>query len=199
MRFWSTRLGARVDVVRRSLLGLRDDLRSPLPTVRVTTRTAVPAWAVRLLLVALGVTALVALQPGHLAVVVLTVVLGVLAGRPTGGTGAAWCLGCGVGWLIYPSTALGPVTFVLLAVVPAAYALASTVGRVPLLARIELAALRPALRRYLGTQLISQPLVAGAVVLRNRQLDLLPVAVAAAAMAAVLTWVVLPRLSGPDE
>jgi hypothetical protein len=184
----------RADGLRRSLRALRAELTSPLPVVRLQTRPAVPGWAVRILLLALGVTSLALLRPGGAALVVLVVVLGALTVRPTGSTAAAWCVAVGVAWLVFPLP-IGPTTCTLLAVVSGAVALATTVAGVPVLARVELAALRPGLVRYAVVQLVSQPVVGAALVVRAQRLDLLPLAVGAAIVAAVVAWVVLPRLA----
>lgn len=175
----------------------------PKPPVAVDLGRAVPAWWLQLVIAALGVGVILLLRPGVVAVVIIALTLAWVTVRPGAAAGAIFCAVLGVSWLVDPSPALSVPEFALLALGPAVWTVAGVLTGLPFRTRVELVALRPSALRWLVVQLISQPLLVGAELLRTGRPDQpapLPavIAFACAAGIALAAWLILPRLNTPD-
>jgi hypothetical protein len=160
----------------------------------------IPCWLARLGIVGCGAAAVLLLHPALFGVVVLAAMLVVLAVYTNAVTGIAFAGLLVVLWLLSPPAGW-PAAAGLVAVGTAAWMLAGTLSDLGLRTRIELAALLGLLRRYVIVQVISQLLLAGALLLGSLQLTgpVVAVATLCCAVAIALTgWLVLPRLSGRD-
>ncbi len=198
------RLTGRWRQLQDSARSTRAAVARPKPPVTVELGRTVRAWWLQLVIAALGVTVILVLHPGVVAVVVICLVLAWITVRPGAAGGAIFCAALGVVWLVDPSPALSAQEFGLLALGPAVWTLAGVLTALGWRTRIELAALRPTALRWLVVQLISQPLLAGAELLRADRpaQPTVPAAVIAfgcAAGIAVAAWLILPRLSHPDH
>ena len=199
------------DLLTGRLRRLQDSARSthaavtrPKPPVRVELGRSVRAWWLRLLVIALGVAAVVVLHPAVLAVVIIAMALALVAVRPGTTTGALFCAVLGFFWLVDPSPALSVQEFTLLALGPAVWTLGGALAGLPLRTRVELVALRPTAVRWLLMQLISQPLLAGAELLRTRrpgteEIGPAMITLGCAVLLAVAAWLILPRLTTGDR
>src|SRR3954471_6694893 len=104
----------------------------PKPPVRIDMARSVRAWWLQLLIVALGVAAIIAMHPGVVGVVLISIALAPVAIRPGTTGGAIFCAVLGVFWLIDPSPAFSARGFALLALGPALWTLAGTLTGLPL-------------------------------------------------------------------
>lgn len=172
----------------------------PRPPVQIDIGRAAPVWVLRLVAVALGVLAVIMLDPGVVGMVVCGICLLVLAVLPNPATGALFCGVLAVFWMIMPSEPFSIDQYALLALGPAVWTLAGTLSELPLRTRFELRALRTPGRRYLVVQVITQALLAAATALQSVGDRLDPVllgviAFACTALLAAAAWLILPRLA----
>lgn len=174
----------------------------PKPPVRIATRRSVPNWSLRLLCLAFGVLAIIVLDPGVVAIVIISITLLLVAVRPSSLTGVIFCAALGLFWLFTPTPAYGAAQFALLALAPALWMLAGTLADLPLRTKIEIAALRRPLIRFVIIDLIAQLLLVGAQLLQHAPTGG-PLAGAfvlgCAVLLAIAAWLVLPRLAPPDD
>jgi hypothetical protein len=172
----------------------------PRPSVHLELGPRIPCWVARLGIVAFGVAAVLLLRPAIFGVVVLAAVLVVVTIQTNAVTGAAFSGLLLVFWLLSPPAGW-PAAGGLVAVGTAVWMTAGVLSGLGPRTQIELAALLPLLRRFVVVQIITQLLLAGALLLGSLQLTGPVVAVAAlccAAAIAVTGWLALPRLSGRD-
>jgi hypothetical protein len=194
----------RVRRVQDSARTTRAAVTRPKPPVRIELGRSVRAWWLQLLIIALGIAAIIALHPGVVAIVLISIALAPAAIRPGTTSGAIFCAMLGVIWLIDPTPAFSVRSFALLAIGPAVWTVAGTLTGLPLRTRIELIALRPALLRWVVLQVISQPLLVGAELLAGHRpgyqaLGPALIAFGAAVLVAVAAWLLLPRITAGDQ
>lgn len=201
------RTADRLREVRRVLRRVRATLQPgsapterPRPRVRIETTRAVPAWALRLLLLAVGAVCVVVIGQSVVSQVILTGALLVVVAMPGGVSAGVFAVMVGLSLLAFdpgtPSAGL-PVSadaVVLLAAVHLIAVLGSVLGQVPLRTTVELRALLPTARRYVIIQATAQllALVAGWLSEREVVVTALPVLALLALMGGA-TWL-LPRL-----
>lgn len=188
-------LGARVERIRIRLDQLARTLRirptpadRPLPRVRIATGPAVPAWVLRLVLLALGTGCGALVTSGPMSRVLLGAGLLVVVVLP--GSLAAAPFVIGVALVL---AAAGPghplTTALLLAGLHLFMLLGALVSELSLVARVELRSLWPSARRYLLIQAPSQLLALTVVKLADHPVTVpwLPV-LAAAGLTAMVSW-----------
>jgi hypothetical protein len=191
---------SRVRRVQDGVRQTRAAVTRPKPPVVIEIGPTVPAWSLRLVCVALGVLALIMLDPGIVATVIAGISLLVLVFLPNPGTGALFCGLLALFWMVMPSPPFSVDQFAVLALGPAVWTMAGVLTDLPLRTKIELRALRIPALRYLIIQLITQALLAGATVLQaaTRQADRMLAGLIAfgfAALLAAAAWWILPRFS----
>lgn len=172
----------------------------PRPHVQITVARAVPAWALRLVLLAVGVGCVMLIGESTVSRVILSGALVVVVVMPGGVSTAVFAVGVGLSLLAFdpgPLSGVGPVSAdgaVLLAAVHLIAVLGSVLGQVPLRTAVELRALIPTARRYVVIQAGAQvlALVAGWLSERGVVVTALPI-LAVLALLAGATWL-LPRL-----
>ncbi|QDP96232.1 hypothetical protein FOE78_10270 [Microlunatus elymi] len=200
----ATMIGGRLRRLQDSGRRTRAAVTRPKPPVAIVTGRSVPAWSLRLLCLAFGVLAIIIIDPGVVAVVIMSLTLLLVAIRPSAVTGAIFCAALGLFWMFAPSPAHAPAQFALLALGPALWVLAGTLADLPLRTKIEFAALRRPLIRFVIIDLIAQLLLLGAQLLREHTTtggSLLAAAVVlgCAVLLAVAAWLILPRIAAPDD
>lgn len=173
------------------------------PPVELEIGRTVPAWLLRIVIIAAGVAAMIILDAGPVAMVIIGTTLAVVAVRPLAATGAVCAGAVGFFWMIVPTPAFHPGQFALIALVHLIFVLAGCAAGLPLRTRVELAALRSPLLRYLIIDVISQLLLLGAQLLRLARPGGDDPAVGAivlgcAVVLAIAAWLILPRLSRSD-
>ena len=174
----------------------------PKPPVRIETRRSVPSWALRLLCLAFGVLAIILLDPGVVAIVIISLTLLMVAIRPSSLTGVIFGAAIGFFWMFVPSPVNGPAQVAILALAPAVWMLAGVLADLPLRTKIEISALRRPLLRFVIIDLIGQLLLVGAQLLQGAPTggELAGAIVLGCAIPlAIAAWLILPRLAAPDD
>lgn len=200
----STQVGNRIGRWQDSARQARAGINAPKPPVRVDTGPTAPDWAYRIGCLVLGVLTIIALAPGVVLIVILSGLLLVVLVRPSTATAGVFCGVLGLFWMIDPSRPNSLAQFAVLALAPALWMLAGTIGDLPLRARIELAVLgRPALR-YLVLQLVGQPMLIMAELLQTHRAGIGTtfagaIVLVVVVIMAIAAWLVFPRLHGNDQ
>lgn len=193
----SGQLNARWRRLQESRLQLSAALRDRRPAVHVDLAPWIPCWVARLCAVGLGVAAIVALQPATFPAVVLAAALVLVAVRTSTVTATTFCGLLGVFWLLGAETSW-PTDAGLIAIAIAGWMLSGTLSGLGPATRIELGVFQRPFGRYLVIQVVTQPLLAGAVLLRSLEPGgalIAVVTLCCAAAVAAAGWWVLPRLS----
>lgn len=199
------RVSARTREARRLLRRIRATLRPgsapterPRPRVQIATTRAVPAWALRLALLTVGLVCVVVIGQSVVSAVILSGALLFVVAMPGSVSTAVFAVGIGLSLLAFePGAVSGAVSgpgVILLAGVHLVAVLGSVLGQVTLRTAVELRALVPTARRYVVIQAAAQvlALVAGWLSERAVVVTALPI-LAVLALVAGATWM-LPRL-----
>lgn len=189
----------RIRRVQDSARQTRAAVTRPKPPVEVDTGRTLPAWMLRAGCLVAGVATMIILNPGVVPAVLLSAILLVVVLHPTAATGAVFAGGLGFFWMIMPTPDFGAGQFALLALTHLTWALSGTISALPLRTKIEWAALRPPLARFVIIDVISQLLLIGAQLLRLAAPGTGgPVAgalvLACAVVLAIAAWLIMPRL-----
>jgi hypothetical protein len=166
-----------------------------LPRVRIRTDPWVPAWALRLVVAAIGWLCVAPLDLGGVAALSVAVLLGVIVVIPGGVLPATLAIVVGLLVVLTEEPSTTRTAWLLLGLHGAAQ-LGALVGQAGPLARIELRSLLRPLPAFVGVQLVSQPLalLGGWLAGLNIELTALPVVAALAVAALVFGW--MPQLTG---
>lgn len=187
---------------RRSLLGRlvstfrfwADPSSRPLPEVEADLGWWVPVWLVTLALagVAIAGVALVVRAPvGWLVMGAFVLALVVF---PEGPSTGVYAIAIGVAVLITGGEPFTGRLFLLIALVHLVAVLDSVTSGLPLRARLQVAALRDPLRRYLGVQVAAQAIAAVGALLSGAAITLAWIPVIAALGLAVFSWALDARI-----
>jgi hypothetical protein len=167
---------------------------SRMPRVSVRTRTWLPCWVARMIIVVIALgTASVIIHGAFGWVVVAVAALLIMVGP--GAAGAALvAVVLGFSLLVSPAAPLAPRTFVLIAGTHAVLQLSALLGRTAWRAQVELAVLLAPVRRFALTQLVAQALglVGGVLTQQRAVVAWVPVLAAGGLVLLAFWWV--PRL-----
>lgn len=166
----------------------RSETQRSLPRVQVDLGRSISGSNAHVAAAAIALICVALLNPPPLLWLAAAVAAVVMAIRPATGSAALYGAAIGVALAYEPVDLLSVRPFVLLLLVPAMVTLGALTQSLPRHARVELAALAPAARRFAIIEVGAQSLALIVALLSRRDIEAMGIAIAGAVACAAAVW-----------